>query len=223
MWAILIIIVLVAIWIYYFQFRDPGYENIKLDVLYPRLKTGDLILFKALDNWNAPKIGCYFTHIAVVWMRNGIPWLVEAAATREMALEPDNNHYGMFATPLETRVKQYRGWSYYKPYTGPVISQERLTKFEHFITWAMQNMFYEYNVLGNGLRKGMGAEKCGTGTNCGEFTFLCLIVLGIMKRAAYDSPTFHHLRMMCYISNDSVLTSGYKFDEPKKILFDSLR
>lgn len=65
-----VFIITIIIWIYYFQFTsyETKYKIFSTNLAKQRfLKTGDMILFKAYDNMNAPAIGCYFTHIGMVY------------------------------------------------------------------------------------------------------------------------------------------------------------
>ena len=65
----------------YFKTKDEYDDDLK-----HKFKTGDIILFHALDNINPIFIGTYFGHIGIVYIHNGEPYLFEAAATKNMYL-----------------------------------------------------------------------------------------------------------------------------------------
>jgi hypothetical protein len=49
---IVLLIIVILIWIWNYQWRHHGYESIALNEMLDKVRTGDLILFKALDNSN---------------------------------------------------------------------------------------------------------------------------------------------------------------------------
>jgi hypothetical protein len=212
---IVLLIIVILIWIWNYQWRHHGYESIALNEMLDKVRTGDLILFKALDNSNGPKIGCYFCHIGVVWVSpEGVPYIFEAAGTRGMHLNTNQNQRGIFLEPLVDRIIRYRGYVFYKQLVGPLVVDD--AEFLEWVNYAICNMYYEYDVVGNGIKKGLGLEKCNNGTNCGEITMLTLIKLGILSESEYDRSRPHHLRDMCYLEDCGM---GNSYMEPMQIVF----
>lgn len=205
-------------WIWNYQLRPHGYHQIPLDHILSQVRTGDLILFKALDNWNGPFIGCYFGHIGVVWVNptDGKPYIFEAAGTRGMYLRPGQNERGIFCEPLERRVTKYRGYTFWRKRNGYDIPLRIVHEFGELINYAVQNMYYEYDLVTGGLKKGLGIEKCNNATNCGEMALLSLIKLGLLPEREYDRIRPHYLRDMCYLRE---CNGGY-YDEPLQITYD---
>ncbi len=217
---IVLVIVLILGWIWNYQLRPPGYHQIPLRSILSQLQTGDLILFKALDNWNGPQIGCYFGHIGVVWIDpddpDRVPYIFEAAGTRGMYLLPEQDNRGIFCEPLVTRIQKYKGYTFYKPWKGKPIPLDVQRDFRVLMNYAKVNMQYGYDLIRSGLFKGLGLETCHHHTNCGEMTMMSLIKLGILPLSEYDRPRPHHLRDMCYLRE---AIDGY-YDEPLHIVFD---
>jgi hypothetical protein len=154
------------------------------------LKTGDLILFKACNNWNSVMHGGYFGHVGVVCMRNGIPYLFEANGIDSMPLLPIHNTRGIFCTPLYNRVSKYKGRVYYRK---SLITPINLDKFEEFIQYAICNFYYDKNIVESAFSKKLGLSACNKNTDCGQLAFLSLIILGIIDAKEYNSNIFHHL------------------------------
>ena len=210
----IIIFIIVLIWFWYMEHNHPNFKETWIDNVLCAAKTGDLILFKATDNTNSSKIFCYYTHIGVVYRPDtGNPQIFEAAGTNGMDLYNSENHKGIFLTDLRTRLERYKGRLYYKHLARP-ISQNVASEFTEFIKYAHENMQYNYNVMTNGIKKGLLIEKCGNATNCGELAMLSLIKLGILDASRYNQRVFHHLHWM---SNLDEADNGYYYDEPLRI------
>jgi hypothetical protein len=214
--SIIIILIILCIWVYYMECNHPSYQEVWIDDIIKIAKTGDLILFKATDNINSSRIFCYYTHIGVIWRddaEGGRPYIFEAAGTRGMDLYDDENKNGIFLTDLRTRLERYKGKLYYKSLNAPV--KEELNKaFIDFVNYAKKNMYYNYDVIWNGIKKGLALENYHTGTNCGEITLLSLINLGIFDKSRYTEQMFHHL---FHIANVDVCDNQYTYNEPLKI------
>ena len=209
-----IIIIIVMMWTYYMEHHHPIYEEMWIDDIIAKAKTGDLILFKSTDHYNSSIIISYFTHIGVVWRpSNQPPMLFEAAGTTGMTLYDNENKAGIFCTDLETRLSRYNGMLFYKE-LNKSIPESIDHSFSDFITYAKTNMYYNYNVITNGIKKGLSLERCNLGTNCGEIAFLSLIKLGILSSEQYNTRVFHHLH---WISNLEAASNDYCYLSLKKI------
>lgn len=215
--GLIIVIIILIIWVWHFQFNHPTYQKIWLHNI--KFKTGDIILFKAQDNWNGPKIACYFGHIGVVYIdpkNPAVPMLFEAAGTTGMHLQEHQNEKGIFCEPIIPRLQKYKGYTFYKALNKEIPIEVR-TNFKEFIEYAKQNMSYEYSVGWSSLYKGLGLEKCHHKTNCGEITMLSLIKLEILSDKEYDKVRPHHLRDMCYFTHG---INGYRYLTPMQIMID---
>ena len=213
-----VLVVLMLAWVYYWCFNHPQLESERLvDLLdKSKFKTGDLILFKAVDNFNGSLIMSYYGHIGIVYVEDGIPYIFEAADTTHMNLDAGQNHKGIFMSPLEGRVKTYKGYTYYKELKTP-LSPEIVGEFKTFIEYCLANMSYETRVLSNGIKKGIG-EKIGLRVNCGELVFLSLIKLGLLPIENYEKKSFHHLNWMCTITD----LTGNEYLAPVKLLYSPI-
>lgn len=197
---LVIAVILVIWWVWYMTLCYPDYESVNWENL-TGIKTGDLLLFKALDNFNAPIIGCFFTHVGIVWVDpdTAVPYLFEIAPARQMPLLPHHNKKGVFLSPLKDRVTRYKGFLAYKKFDG-VVPEDRVRAFVPFMQYAMDNFTYEYRPFQNAIRKFFG-EKVNATMNCGEMVYVSLIRLGILPLHAHGTPMGHHLRSVSYMKS----------------------
>ncbi len=202
-----IIIIILIIWIWYMNYNHPECNEIWIDEVLAKCKTGDIILFKAMDNFNSSKIFCYFTHIGVIYRYGSSIEIFEAQSPTNLELYDHEKKNGIYITDLKTRLTRYKGRLYYKPLNleiQPVLQNA----FMEFIQYALNNMYYDNNVIWNGIKKKLFFEKLHEGTNCGELTLLSLIKLGILDPAKYNWKVAHHLYWM---ANIEVCDNGYYY------------
>jgi len=208
MLLISIIIVLIVIWIYCMQFHKIQTEHkIFADEIGPLLKTGDLILFKAYNNFNSIFHGSYFGHIGVVVIENGVPMLFEANGIERVPLMDHHSRRGIFLTPLADRIKKYKGRCFWKPLNLD-LPQDVINEFRVFVQECLESFEYDYSVIMGGIRRGLGISRCNSKTDCGQIVFLSLIKLGLIPIKEFDTPRLHHLRYVCSIKE---LTDPYKY------------
>lgn len=210
--SIFIFVIIVYIWIDHFHYNLIDVPKIPLDYAMNQFSTGDLILFKARDHMNDCKIGCYFTHIGVVYIDpddpKQTPYIFEAMSVNGHSLLPHHKNNGVYLTPLYSRLAKYKGLIYYKQLNNTIYPDIIRAFKTDLIDFAVKNMYYEYDVVGHGAKKGFGLKKYQYGTNCGEITLLSLIKLGLLNKNYFDKSTFHDLRNMCYIEK---LNNGYEY------------
>jgi hypothetical protein len=175
------------------------------------LKTGDIILFKAYNNFNSIFHGGYFGHIGMVWIdpddKSAEPYLFEANGIERVPLKPYHNPKGIFLTKLADRIKKYKGMIYLKQLNKP-LALSTISDFKNFINYCLENMEYNYAVGSSGIKKGLSLERCTRKTNCGEIMFLSLIKLGLIDIELYDTRIFHHLN---YVAKLQDLLKGYRY------------
>lgn len=206
-----VIILSIIIYIYYIQFAIPVYPKIQLEELIKHVKTGDMILFKASNNFNSVKIGCRYTHIAMVYIPNGEntkPLLFEANRTDGMNLLEHQNHKGIFVSPMLERLQKYKGYLYYRP-INKKLTNIMVSEMEIFIKYCINNMYYDTNLLQSALRNKFGKKRCDHGTNCGEILFLTLIKMGLIPISQYDMPKLHYLFNLSH--NNLLLNNEYSY------------
>lgn len=162
------------------------------------LKTGDLILFKAYNNFNSIFHGSYFGHIGIVVVVNDIPMLFEANGIERVPLKSHHNKNGIFLTPVADRIKKYKGRAFLKQLSTS-IDPEIISGFFDFIHLALKEFKYDYNVISAGFRKLFGMEKCGKNTDCGQIVFLSLIKLGLIEESEWSVSRLHHLKFVCAV------------------------
>ncbi len=204
-------IILIVIWIYFLQYHKIQTEyKLFADVFInnPNLKTGDLILFKAYNNFNSIFHGSYFGHIGIVYIHaDGTPMLFEANGVERTPLMSHHSKRGVFLTPLVDRLKKYKGRCFWKPLNAQ-LNASIIHGFEEFMNYCLDNLDYDYSVVTGGIKRWFGVSKCGKGTDCGQIVFLSLIKLGLLPIEEYDVPRLHHLKYVCNVKN---LQFDYKY------------
>jgi len=202
--------------------NDTKDENEKDEIITKcKVKTGDLILFKAMDNLYSVVIGNYFTHVGIVIiddkLTNGEPYIFEATGIRKLQLRHNKSKRGIYCTPLLERLKRFRGYIYLKSLDNAILPMMH-NNLLNFIYYALDNMDYEYNLARSCVRKLLG-EACSDNTNCGELVFLSLINMDLLSEQYWDSTIklkdLHHLRWMCNIQN---LNNDYKYNDIVEII-----
>lgn len=204
----LIIITMICIfWIWYMLANHPKLICKPFEVL--SFKTGDMVIFHAYDNINPIFIGSYWGHIGIVYNdpdTDEPPLLFEAAKTSQMKNCPDYNKNGIIVTDLKTRLEKYPGLVACKFLNRPIDSKI-VRGMPTFINYAKKNMYYNENVVFNGIKKKKG-EKLNNATNCGEIVILSLIKLGLLPENILDEKIAHHL---LYAVNLNKLQNNYYF------------
>lgn len=206
-----LVIVIIVIWIYFMQYYKINTdEKIFVDELISNrlLKTGDLILFKAYNNFNSIVHGSYFGHIGMVYIdENNVPMMFEANGIERVPLQEHHSKRGVFLTPLADRIKKYKGRCFWKP-LNKELSDDTIKSFKSFIDYSLEHLYYDYEVIKGGFSRGLGISKCNKGTDCGQIMFLSLIKLGLISMEEYDICRFHHLKFVCSVQE---LLDGYKY------------
>lgn len=214
-----ITIIIIIVYIYLIQFNIGNYKKIFLDDLINKnkFKTGDMIIFKAYNNFNSIFIGNYYGHMGIVYVDpedpTETPMIFEANGIEHMPLKLHHNKNGIFLSPLKERIQKYKGRAFLKSLNNS-ISKEDQYELKMFIDYCIKNMKYNTKIIHSALRKWFGLEKCNKGTNCGEIVFLSLIKLGLLSISEYDKRCLHYVKWM---SNIKKLNNNFYF-EPVEII-----
>jgi hypothetical protein len=209
-YAYIIIVLIVIIWIYYFQFRKYPCKRQQFEEI--QFKTGDLILFKACNNFYPVMHASYFGHVGMIIMRDNIPYIFEAANTRGMDVRPDQKK-GVFVSPLYERIARYKGKAYHKP-LNKYMTDGQINGLKHFINYAIKNMEYDIDVFSGGIKNGLGIGRCNHGTNCGQILYLAMIACGLLPLEYYRKKIFHHLK---YVTNIKHLDNDFEYGKLTEI------
>jgi hypothetical protein len=212
-----VIIIIFIIWTYYIYLAHPLYKSYEYYELKNRYKTGDIILFHALDNMNPIFIGTYYGHIGIVYVdpddQNAKPQIFEAFSSANMPFYPKECANGVVLADLEHRLSSYRGYCLYKELMFPV-AHELQRGFREFIDYAINNMKYNEAVISNGINKMLWNETLHLGTNCGELVYMSLIKLGLVPFEKLEENRKHHLVHTANIKQ----VEGNQYQEPVYIL-----
>lgn len=223
MWGYYTLIIILIIYIYSIQYDKGNYNQVFLDDVINDenviLKTGDMILFKAYNNFNSIYMGSYYGHVGIIYIdpddATQTPLLFEANGVEHMPLRDHHNKNGLFLTPLKDRIQKYKGRVFLKS-LNKNIDENVVRNFRAFIDYCICNMIYDKKVVKSTVKKVLGLERCKKNTNCGELTFLSLIKLNLLPISSYEtSPSFHHLS---YVTKLQHLHNNYKYFEPIEII-----
>lgn len=215
-----VIIVLLSSYIWYIQYSPGTYDKVFLDDILRAglIKSGDIVLFKAYDNFNSVFIGSYFGHMGIVYIdpddETNTPYLFEANGIEYMPLKDHHNTNGIFISKLRDRIQKYKGRVFLKS-LNKNLSVECRSEFKQFIDYSIENMSYDTSVIKSSLKKWSGLERCTQKTNCGELVFLSLLKMGLIPMSEYDTPRLNHLK---WVYNLSKLQNGYHYMYPVEII-----
>lgn len=218
--SIIIIIIILIIWYVLFTYIHPKLEliDLKKGLYEKKFKTGDIILFKAVDNNLSPFIASYYGHIGIVWVDpldpKKTPYIFEATNPKFLILDKNHSKKGIYKSKLENRIKKYKGYCFYKELKNE-IDMKICIEFKKFIDYALKNMEYDMDIITNLLKKGIFGEKIHNRVNCGEMAFLCLLKLKLLPMKYYKKRIIHHLKWMCSIKH----LDNNSYREIKKISF----
>jgi hypothetical protein len=214
--GLLVMLIICITWFWYMLANPPDLEHMRFSNIC--FKTGDLILFHAYDNINPVFIGAYWGHVGVVYIDPDdpqcIPYLFEALCVNGIRHCPKYNINGIAYTNLKTRLEKYPGLLAHKPLNVPLRSGIA-RGFKEFIHYAKNNMYYNNDVFSNGFKKTKG-EPFHNGTNCGEFTILSLIKLGLLPEQTLKQKIVHPV---LYATRLETLQNN-SYNTPKIIDFD---
>lgn len=197
------------LYVYIIKFWHPNYKKVTYEDIKNKVKTGDIILFSSLDNFNQIFMGSYYTHIGVVYResKNADPMIIESFNYDSMPFYPKEYSSGIALCDLEHRMSTYRGYLFYKELANP-ISEEINRDFIKFIEFAIENMRYDPSVVSNESKKILFNEGFTTETNCGQFTTLILIKLGLIDFSHFHNTRKHHLIWTANLTN--LINNYYK-------------
>lgn len=206
----LALVIIAMLWVFVFMFNHPKCPIDRMPLKTSTFKTGDLILFHALDNLSALAIGTYYTHIGVVYCDETGQKLFEAVSPERELLVGDNRN-GIVLCDLEQRLRTYRGYVFHKK-VSLSVDEESKGHFRRFIDFAVRNLYYNTNILRNFINKVLFAEPIHRGVNCGELVYLSLICLGILPKKHFHENRKHHLQWLANLTDI--------YDEMKYIYYD---
>ena len=204
-WAtIVVIILIILIIIVYQRFHIVTDPSIDYQDMLSKLKTGDVIMMKE-NSFLSTVYMSYYTHAGLVVVLNGRPYIFEAwlngyngAPVYKDNRNKDNRNKDtkdkreIFLFPLEERLVQFNGTSYYMELQQQPTS-EGYEKLYKFVQGALDEFRYNANIL-----RFVGLSKFDGGVVCSELVLLGLIELGVATR---ESIYFHNLLNLASLDN----------------------
>ena len=199
------------------KLRHPDYKVVTYNDIKDKVKNGDMIMFSSLDNFNQIFMGSYYTHVGIVYRESSEspPMLIESFNPATMPFFPKSAKSGIILCDLEHRMSTYRGYILYKELSKP-LSEKANVDFKQFIEYALKNMKYDKNVISGEIGKILFNTPFSSETNCGQFTALILIKLGLISLTNFRNRQRHHLRYVCALDklkNNSYKTPIYVYSE----------
>lgn len=225
--TITVIVVIILIYIYYVKLAHPNYKKTTWNEIKDKVKSGDLILFSALDSINQIFMGSYYTHIGVVYRETpeSIPMFVESFNPYHTPFYPKEFKSGIAIVDLEHRMNTYRGYLFYKELAKP-ISEDQNRELWEFAKYSKENMEYDENVIENEIMKMILNTPFTLKTNCGQLVTLILIKIGLLGIDHFHNRRKHHLIYTAglkRVRGNSYKTPVYVYSEyylPAPILVD---
>ena len=206
-----IVVICIIIFILYFYAFHPLLLMEDNSEVLKRAKTGDIVMFHSLDNFNSVFEASYFNHVAIVIVENGKKLILEAFMPSSLHnwTKPiyGNPEKGVVISDLENRLNSYRGYVFYKELIKP-LSEEVQREFLDYAKWSVNYFEYEKRVVTNQLRKLLFNESLNRFTNCGEFVYLALVKLGLLNKRMLNENRKYHLKFVNSITH--LNNNGYK-------------
>lgn len=218
---IIIVVLLVLIYIYAIKFNHPEYKVVQYRDIKNHIKTGDMILFTALDSPNQIFMISYITHVGVVYKKDADTpaILIESFNHFHERFYPDEYDTGIATSNLEHRLNSYRGYILYKELAKPV-PQYANEDFAEFIKYSKENMKYDKNVVTGEVGKILFNTPFTKDTNCGQFTTLILMKLNLLDFSYFKDRQRHHLRFvtqLTHLKNNSYKVPVYVYSNYFKL------
>lgn len=205
--SVIIFIIVILLYVYNLKLAHPDYDMVIYNDIKHKVKSGDMLIFTSLDNCNQLFMMSYYTHVGIIYKENenSVAKFVESFNHYNMPFHPKTCSNGVAICDLETRINTYRGFVLYKELAKP-LEKKANKDFADFITYAVNNISYDKNVAGNEIGKILFNNPFTVKTNCGQFTVLILIKLGLIDVKHFDNRRKHHL---IWSSNLKKLNNNY--------------
>jgi len=199
-----VIVVILLLWIYYIYLNHPTFNSVEYNDIKHKVKTGDIILFHALDNINPIFIGCYYTHIGIVYIKDNTPYLFEATLNKNKEFCNEKYKNGVVLTLLENRINTYRGYVFYKELIKPVIDEQKIQTFKKYINYSVKHLEYTNSNVCNFMDHVLFNDDFYNYTNCGEVVYCSLLLLGILPKEYYKNRRHHYLLFCSYLHKKNI-------------------
>lgn len=185
---VILIVVLIIYWIYKLQFYQIEVsKNIWLEdsIADGAFKTGDCIFFKAADNYFSLVHGCYFGHIGLVYVKDGVSYLFEAQYPNGFHLLPHHNKHGIYCEPLLSRLQKYKGRKFVKFLSTP-LTNKQLAIMDSWVENVKHNYVYDQNFILSAVERFIGLKQHTNHTTCSELMINTWIKLGLIPMEYFD-------------------------------------
>lgn len=178
-------------------------------------KSGDLILFHSQNTWNSTKMLSYFTHIGVVIaLPNRAPRLLEINRNGVLLSTSDRPQTDVAFTDLFERINKYHGAVFHKNLSANLPDNVVESLIDFVERYAKTNIKYASSLVMSSLNRAIGYRNFSE-SNCGEFTMLCLIKLGLLPLSDMDTWRVHYLRYVCGLTT---LQRGLTYGPPIRLI-----
>ncbi len=194
----LIAVIIVILILMFYLSSAPNAVTVDLNIMKSRVKSGDLVLFHAVDNMNSLFMFSYFTHVGIVYRpTTSDPMIFEVFETKKKYLSPHEHipaNPEVILSDFTERVRRYKGYVYIKHLESP-LTQLQTYLFSDFVEKSKKNLHYEYQVIGNSIKKLLG-YMYDSGTNCAEAVIRLLIRLDLLPTMILFDPPIHPMRFI---------------------------
>ncbi len=195
--GVMIVLTIIVIWYVYWEVNEPphGYH---VKMTEHKWRDADIVFFKSCNNDLAHRIASHVTHVGIVILVDGIPYILEADKPT------DDNPRGIYFTRLKERILTYKGSIYVRCIIEKITTEQRdaLCKFALF---ASDNLVYTLPTWKSMIKKVLH-NYLTTETNCAELVYLAMFAIGIIDPKVADQ---YILRYLNFLLEFTPITNGY--------------
>ena len=129
--------------------------------------TGDLILFRSLTGFNTIKMLSPITHVGMIVMIDGYPFIFECVNKSENKPR---------LVDAYDRIKRSKSIVYYRKIKDQLVNVRQLNRF---VNYSLDNMMYTKNMVSDFVSKAFNIGIINNDLNCCELVYICLHLIGI--------------------------------------------
>lgn len=195
--SVLVILFIMIIWCTYWEYNEPHHDY-HIEMTEHKWRDADIVFFKSYTNLLAPRIASHVTHVGIVILVDGIPYILEADKPT------DDNPRGIYFTRLKERILTYKGIVYIRRIEKKITTEQRdaLCKFALF---ASDNLTYTLPTWKRGIKRILH-NHLTTETNCAELVYLAMFAMGIIDPKVADQ---YILRYLNFLLEFTPITNSY--------------
>ena len=162
------------------------------------VKSGDLVLFRTYHGNVFAGLYGYFSHVGVVVVMDGEPYILEGSGMSWNTLKPFH-HDGIWLTKFFPRSIKYKGAVFVKRLNQPLSLQQEASLVE-FARSAKKQVRFDGSP-GYMVRRMLGKRpNIVEGANCSDLVLYALIRAGLMEERRCRDYRVNYVRFFAYMT-----------------------